>query len=114
MGLMHVRLPASSGAAKTDTSMTCVGPLAPASCRSGTSDKAWADLAALHLATDSEAARKQRLKKAMLRWHPDKFLATNGTRIRPDELPAVTERLGAVLQRVQQERLAFGCAPGVE
>lgn len=64
--------------------------------------------------TDSDAARKQRLKKAMLRWHPDKFLATNGTRIRPDELPAVTERLGAVLQRVQQERHAYGCATGVE
>ena len=58
--------------------------------------------------TDSDALRKQRLKKAVLRWHPDKFLAANGARVRPDELPSVTERLGAVLQRVQQERHAYG------
>ena len=58
--------------------------------------------------TDSDDARKQRLKKAMLRWHPDKFVAAHSARVVPAELPAVIERLNAVLQRVQQERLLYG------
>jgi hypothetical protein len=61
--------------------------------------------------SDSDAARKQRLKKAMLRWHPDKYLAAHASRISAGELAAVVERVTAVMQRVQQERVAYGSAP---
>ena len=61
--------------------------------------------------SDSDAARKQRLKKAMLRWHPDKYVAAHASRISEGELAAVVERVTAVMQRVQQERVAYGSAP---
>ena len=61
--------------------------------------------------SDSDAARKARLKKALLRWHPDKYVAAHASRISASELAAVVERVTAVMQRVQQERVAYGSAP---
>ena len=95
-------------------------PLAPPACEQATR----AHFASVHSRrcvrvragvrrSDSDAARKQRLKKAMLRWHPDKYVAAHASRISADELAAVVERVTAVMQRVQQERVAYGSAPAV-
>ena len=55
---------------------------------------------------DSADRRKQLLKVALLRWHPDKFEAAHGGKLKPSEHEAVMEKVTATLRRVQAERAA--------
>lgn len=50
--------------------------------------------------------RKQRLKMALLRWHPDKFLAAHAGKFVESERGMIVEAVSAVLRRVQAERAA--------
>ena len=50
--------------------------------------------------TNSDAARKARLKKALLRWHPDKFLQSFGSRLAADEREAILQRVTEVSQAI--------------
>jgi len=54
---------------------------------------------------DTPEQRKHRLKLALLRWHPDKFVAAHGDKLRESERPAVLEKVNATLQRIQAERI---------
>ena len=53
---------------------------------------------------ECEDARKQRLKLALLRWHPDKFEARHGPKLLEAAMPAIMARVSATLQRLQIER----------
>ena len=53
-----------------------------------------------------EQNRKKLLRKALLRWHPDKWMS-NASKIRAEELSELTERLSAITQAlVEQKDLA--------
>jgi hypothetical protein len=58
--------------------------------------------------------RKQRLKMALLRWHPDKFLAAHAGKFVEGERGMIVEAVSAVLRRVQAERAAAERAAAVE
>ena len=57
--------------------------------------------------SDTVEQRKQRLKLALLRWHPDKFEAAHGSKLIEADRAAVMERVNAMLRRVQAERAAW-------
>lgn len=59
---------------------------------------------------DSVDRRKQLLKLALLRWHPDKFEAAHSAKLSSGERAAIMEKVNAVLRRVQAERVAFADA----
>ena len=50
--------------------------------------------------------KKQRLKLALLRWHPDKFMTSHGGKLIEAEREAVIDKVNAILRRVQHERAA--------
>ena len=47
---------------------------------------------------------KQRVKLALLRWHPDKFTAAHSGKLKAAERDAITDKVHAVLRRVHHER----------
>ena len=49
------------------------------------------------------AARKKLLRKALLRWHPDKWAGVMG-RVREGELEAFAERLREITQRLVEQK----------
>ena len=53
---------------------------------------------------DGAERRKQLLKHALLRWHPDKFAAAHGGKLLASDRDAIMEKVNAVLRRVQAER----------
>jgi len=56
---------------------------------------------------DSDERRKQRLKLALLRWHPDKFEAAHGGKLDTSQRAAIMEKVTETLRRVQAERSAL-------
>ena len=48
-------------------------------------------------AEEAAAARKRLLRRALLRWHPDKWAAVVG-KVRAEDKAALAERLGAITQ----------------
>ena len=56
--------------------------------------------------SDALDVRKQRLKNALLRWHPDKFVASHAAKILEADRQAVFEAATAIFRRVQAERAA--------
>ena len=55
---------------------------------------------------EAAEVRKQRLKIALLRWRPDKFLAAHAGKFVESEREKIVEAASAVLRRVQAERAA--------
>jgi len=53
--------------------------------------------------TDSVAQRKKKLHTAMLRWHPDKFLASFGGVLLPAERDDVLDEVTATAARLFTE-----------
>ena len=53
--------------------------------------------------TRGEALR-QAWRLAALQWHPDKFMAQHGQRIRQDQQAAIERRLQVIWQQLQHER----------
>eukprot|EP00966_Prymnesium_polylepis_P325953 7381887-Prymnesium_polylepis.1 len=60
---------------------------------------------------DSEEEKHQRLKHALLRWHPDKFLGRHGPKLLESAVPQIMERVSATFQRVQAERNGLEVPP---
>lgn len=50
---------------------------------------------------DSTEAQRQRLKLALLRWHPDKFFSRNGAKLLKCDAADIMERVHAMLDQVQ-------------
>ena len=52
---------------------------------------------------DSEEVQRQRIKQALLRWHPDKFLTRHASKLEEGAVAEIMERVSATLQRVQAD-----------
>jgi hypothetical protein len=52
---------------------------------------------------DKAAALKSAFRAASLQWHPDKFLARHSGQLSVQDRPAITQRLQAICQTINDE-----------